>query len=110
VESEGEYNPFTPSQTAIISFQTIAFILGTHFHSPPHLWDNQPKDRVYLDYLFVRMAQAQQAKHMESSQQEAARYNATQSKNQRGKSIRTTSDSAELEDFFDRVNQDLRTE
>ena len=110
MESEGEYNPFTPKQAAILSSQTISFVLGSHFHCPPHLWDNQPIERVQLDFMFVKMAQEQQAKELEKTQQDTERYNASQSKSHRGKSIRTTSDSAELEDFFDRVNQDLRTE
>jgi len=110
IESEGVYNPFNPEQSAVLSLQTITFILGSHFNCPPHSWDNQPIDRVYLDYLFVRVSQEQQAKHLEESQREAARYNASQSKSHRGKSIRTSSDSAELEDFFERTNQNLRTD
>lgn len=110
VESDGEQNPFNPTQTVVLSLQTITFILGTHFNCPPHSWDNQPIDRVYLDYLFVRVMQEQQAKQMEKTQKEAGRYNASQSKSHRGKSIRTSSDSAELEDFFERTNQNLRTD
>ena len=110
VESDGKHNPFNPTQAAVLSLQTITFILGTHFNCPPHSWDNQPIDRVYLDYLFVRVMQEEQAKQIEESQREAARNNASKSNSHRGKSVRTTSDSAELEDFFERTNQNLRTD
>ena len=74
------------------------------------MWDNQPLDRVMLDYLFVRVIQKQQQKEMTKQKKEMdTRYNA-RSNNKGGRPLRTTSDAAELDDFFDRTNTELRGE
>jgi len=46
---------------------------------------------------------------MKKAERDAKRYNATGNRN-KGRPIRTTSDSAELTDFFDRMNENLRTD
>ena len=71
------------------------------------MWDDQPLDRVYLDYIFVIASQKKQEKEMKKIQKENKRYNATGNSN-KGRPVRTTSDSAELSDFFDRMNENLR--
>tara|TARA_R100000231_G_scaffold136456_1_gene111760 strand:- start:2549 stop:2839 length:291 start_codon:yes stop_codon:yes gene_type:complete len=90
----------------MLSFQTITFVLGSHFNCPPHMWDDQPVDRVYLDYLMVRVNQEQQTEEMKKARKEAERYNAGGNRN-KGRPLRTTSDSANLDDFFERFNQQL---
>lgn len=91
----------------MLSFQTITFVLGSHFNCPPHSWDDQPIDRVYLDYLFVRVHQEQQSEEMKKARKDSERYNAGGNRH-KGMPIRTTSDSANLDDFFDRYNEQLR--
>ena len=70
------------------------------------MWDDQPVDRVYLDYLMVRVNQKQQTEEMKKARKEAERYNAGGNRN-KGRPLRTTSDSANLDDFFERFNQQL---
>tara|TARA_R100000008_G_C3557929_1_gene154317 strand:+ start:177 stop:482 length:306 start_codon:yes stop_codon:yes gene_type:complete len=93
----------------LLSLHAITFVLGSHFNCPPHLWDGQTAERVYLDYIFVQAAQKEQEKTMKKAERDAKRYNATGNRN-KGRPIRTTSDSAELTDFFDRMNENLRTD
>ena len=81
-------------------------MLGKHFSCPPHSWDNLPTNRVYLDYIFMQSAQELQRKEEEKESRKAKRYNANSNQN-KGRPIRTTSDSANLEDFFDRTNANL---
>jgi hypothetical protein len=109
VESDGKINPFSPKQAAILSYETITFMLGTHFNSPPHEWNDQPVERVMLDYLFLRVYQEQERKEADKAKRDAKRYN-TKGSRHKGRPLRTTSDDAVLGDFFDRVNQDLRDE
>lgn len=91
----------------ILSYQTMRFVLGTHFHCPPHAWDDQPFDRVMLDYMFVQAVQQKQSDEMEKRQKEMKRqYNSGNNKG--GRVIRTTSDAGELEDYFDRINAEMR--
>ena len=73
------------------------------------MWDELPPDRVYLDYLFVIASQKQQEKEMQKMQKENKRYN-TDSNQNKGRAIRTTSDSANLADSFDIMNAKLREE
>lgn len=109
IDSEGKVNPFSKEQTNALTFQTIRFVLGTHFNCPPHSWDDQPYDRVMLDYMFVQVSQEKQAEALEKQRKEQQRqYN--KGNNKGGRVIRTTSDAGELEDFFDRVNADMRGE
>jgi len=62
-----------------------------------------------LDYMFVQLTQEQQSEALEKQKKEQQRqYNGGNSKG--GRVIRTTSDVGELEDFFDRVNVDMRDE
>ena len=62
-----------------------------------------------LDYMFVQAVQKKQSAEMEKRQKEMKRqYN--KGNNKGGRVIRTTSDAGELEDFFDRVNADMRNE
>jgi len=91
----------------ILSYQTMRFVLGTHFNCPPHSWDDQPFDRVMLDYMFVQAVQQKQSADMEKKQKEMKRqYN--KGNNKGGRVIRTTSDAGELEDYFDRINAEMR--
>ena len=90
----------------MLSFHTMTFVLGSHFNCPPHSWDDQPIDRVYLDYLLVRVNQEQQTEEMKKARKNAERYNAGGNQN-KGMPIRTTSDSANLDDFFERFNKQL---
>lgn len=109
IDSEGKANPFNTEQTNILTHQTIRFVLGTHFNSPPHSWDDLPYDRVMLDYMFVQLTQEKQAEAIEKQRKDQQRqYNKGNSKG--GRVIRTTSDAGELEDFFERVNADMRGE
>lgn len=85
----------------------MTFILGTHFNCPPHFWDDMPPDRVLLDYAFVIATKTEEKKMMEKAEKDAKRYNAGGNRN-KGRPVRTTSDSSELGDFFERTNQDLR--
>jgi len=62
-----------------------------------------------LDYMFVQAVQKKQAADMEKKQKEMERQY-KQGNNKGGRVIRTTSDAGELEDFFDRVNVDMRDE
>lgn len=73
------------------------------------MWDDQPAERVYLDYIFVIASQKEQEKAMKKAESQSKRYNAKGSSH-KGRPIRTTSDSAELTDFFDRMNESLREE
>jgi len=66
-------------------------------------------DRVYLDYLMVKTMQEIQSKEQEKIQKESRRYNATGNRN-KGRPIRTTSDAADLGDYFDRINTDMRVD
>lgn len=105
LESGGEKNPFTAKQTALLSMQTVTFVLGSHFNCPPHSWDDLPADRVYLDYLFVMATKEIESKEQEKALKESKRYNAKSNQN-KGRPLRTTSDAAELDDFFDRINSE----
>ena len=62
-----------------------------------------------LDYMFVQVSQEKQAEAIEKQRKDQQRqYN--KGNNKGGRVIRTTSDAGELEDFFDRVNADMREE
>ena len=62
-----------------------------------------------LDYIFVKAVQEKQAEELEKQQKKTqSQYKQGNSKG--GRVIRTTSDAGELEDFFDRVNADMRSE
>ena len=50
-----------------------------------------------------------QSKEQEKIQKESRRYNATGNRN-KGRPIRTTSDAADLGDYFDRINTDMRVD
>ena len=93
----------------VLTFNTITYVLGSHFNCPPHSWDDQPVERVYLDYLMVKSMQEIQSKEQEKIQKESRRYNATGNRN-KGRPIRTTSDAADLGDYFDRINTDMRVD
>ena len=71
------------------------------------MWDDLPPERVYLDYLFVISSQKQQEKEIEKMQKDDKRYNARGNQN-KGRPIRTTSDSANLADSFDLMNAKMR--
>lgn len=71
------------------------------------MWDDLPPERVYLDYLFVISSQKQQQKEIEKMQKDDKRYNARGNQN-KGRPIRTTSDSRNLADSFDLMNAKLR--
>jgi len=60
-----------------------------------------------LDYMFVQAVQQKQSAEMEKKQKEMKRqYN--KGNNKGGRVIRTTSDAGELEDYFDRINAEMR--
>jgi hypothetical protein len=105
--SDRDTNDFTFEQNLLLSRQSVTFILGTHFNCPPHFWDDMPPDRVLLDYAFVIATKTEEKKMMEKAEKDAKRYNAGGNRN-KGRPVRTTSDSSELGDFFERTNQDLR--
>jgi len=71
------------------------------------MWDDLPPERVQLDYLFVIASQKQQEKQMEKIEKDNKRYNANSNQN-KGRPVRTTSDSANLSDSFDLMNAKLR--
>ena len=91
----------------LLSHHAVTFILGTHFNCPPHMWDDLPPERVFLHYLFVIAAQKQEQKQMEKMEKDSKRYNANSNQN-KGRPIRTTSDSANLADSFDLMNAKMR--
>jgi hypothetical protein len=99
-----------PTEQSLLAFQTITFVLGTHFNCPPHMWDNQPVERVMLDYHFVTIANEMKNEAMEKVQKDAQRKANISGGAKNGKPLRTTSDSASLGDFFERMNQDIREE
>ncbi len=70
---DGDPDGITTEQMQILGHSTITFILGTHFNCPPHMWDDQPPERVMLDYFMVRAAKEQEAKQMEKMNREAKR-------------------------------------
>lgn len=106
LQSEGKYNPFDVKQNLFLSSYTVTYMLGKHFNCPPHSWDNLPSERVYMDYIFMQAATEIEQKKIEKEQKKSKRYNANSNQN-KGRPIRTTSDSANLEDFFDRTNANL---
>ena len=53
IQSDGEKNPFTPSQQALLAHKTITFALGSHF-DVRHMWDD--RDSV-SDFIFMRVSQ-----------------------------------------------------
>tara|TARA_R110000744_G_scaffold130264_2_gene237913 strand:+ start:1858 stop:2199 length:342 start_codon:yes stop_codon:yes gene_type:complete len=106
LETEGKHNPFDKKQSLILSSYTVTYLLGKHFSCPPHSWDNMPPDRVYLDYIFMQSALKIEQNNEKKQQRNNKRYNANSNQN-KGRPIRTTSDSANLEDFFDRTNANL---
>ena len=79
-------------QKSILAFQTITFVLGTHFNCPPHMWDDQPVQRVLLDYKFVSIANELKQEAMEKAQKTAKQSGGAKN----GRPLRTTSDSAAL--------------
>lgn len=91
----------------MLSHQAITFVLGSHFNCPPHSWDNQSPESVYFLYNFVRAHQEKQAEQSKRVEKQTSRYNAGGNQN-KGRHIRTTSDSATLQDSFDLMNQRLR--
>jgi len=91
----------------MLSYQAITYVLGSHFNCPPHSWDDQPPERVYFLYNFVRAHQEKQAEESKRLEKQRSRYNAQGNQN-KGRHIRTTSDSATLQDSFDLMNQKLR--
>tara|TARA_R110000744_G_scaffold238699_1_gene356167 strand:+ start:208 stop:519 length:312 start_codon:yes stop_codon:yes gene_type:complete len=95
-------------EQSLLAFQTITFVLGTHFKCPPHMWDNQPVARVLLDYQFVTVANELKNEAMEKIQKDAQRKSNISGGAKNGKPLRTTSDSESLGDFFERTNQDMR--
>ncbi len=76
----------------------VTFFLGHFFKCPPHSWDNQPPERVVLDYLMMTVYQEQQAEMMDKLKREQ-NLGAT-----KGRQVRTISDA----DFFDKMNERLR--
>lgn len=96
-------------QMTILSYQAMAFTLGTHFKCPPHFWDDMPPQRVMLDYMIVRAASEKKAEMIERMTKEAQKQ-AKMGGNNKGQPIRTTSDESALYDFFDRHNTKLRGE
>jgi|OM-RGC.v1.035073168 hypothetical protein len=68
------------------------------------MWDDQPPERVMLDYFMVRAAKEQEAKQMEKMNREAKRGGSAN----KGRPLRTTSDADGLDDFFDRINESMR--
>tara|TARA_R100001463_G_scaffold108490_2_gene163029 strand:+ start:2170 stop:2496 length:327 start_codon:yes stop_codon:yes gene_type:complete len=104
VQSDGEKNPFTPSQQAILAHKTITFALGSHFKCPPHMWDDQSHDSVMLDFIFMRVSQQVTKTEMEKMSKNAGRYTGNKGHHKGGRPLRTTSD----EDYFERVNQQMR--
>lgn len=106
---EEERPKFNFKQSTILSYQAITFALGSHFKCPPHFWDDQPPDRVLMDYMIVRAANDKRAEMMERMQKEAEkRFKGGQTN--KGQPLRTTSDEASLGDFFERHNLKMRDE
>lgn len=104
--SEDERPDLDPQQAFILSYQAITFGLGTHFHCPPHFWDNMPADRVMLDYMIMRAANDKKAEMIERMKKDAERQ-MKRGQGNKGRPIRTTSDGEALDDFFERHNQKL---
>ena len=104
---ESERPDLDMTQATILSYQAITFALGTHFHCPPHFWDDQPPDRVLLDYMIVRAASDKKAEMLERMKKQAERQ-MKHGRGNKGQPLRTTSDGAALGDFFERHNQQMR--
>tara|TARA_R100000152_G_C6697302_1_gene127580 strand:+ start:45 stop:371 length:327 start_codon:yes stop_codon:yes gene_type:complete len=104
IKSDGEENPFDPKQQMVLAHQTISFALGHYFKCPPHMWDGQTHERVMLDFLFMRATQEMTKEEMDKMQKNISRYNVNGGHHKGGRPLRTTSD----EDYFDRVNQQMR--
>jgi|TARA_R100001015_G_C4630926_1_gene192983 hypothetical protein len=107
IHSDGRVGDFTPEQSVALSYQTITYVLGSHFNCPPHSWDDQPPEKVHFLYNFVKAVQEKQSEEMERARKDAGRYNAGGKRN-KGQPLRTTSDSATLTDSFDLMNARLR--
>tara|TARA_R100000152_G_C6571019_1_gene38342 strand:- start:24 stop:311 length:288 start_codon:yes stop_codon:yes gene_type:complete len=93
----------------MLSYRAITFVLGTHFNCPPHSWDDQPPDEVQFLYNFVRAFQEKQIDDQKRYNSQSSRYNTGGNRN-KGRPLRTTSDSATLTDSFDLMNAKLREE
>tara|TARA_B100000963_G_C22337152_1_gene541302 strand:+ start:209 stop:562 length:354 start_codon:yes stop_codon:yes gene_type:complete len=103
---EDEKPKLNPQQALILSYQAMTFGLGTHFHCPPHFWDNMPADRVMLDYMIMRAANDKKAEMIERMKKDAERQ-MKKGQGNKGRPIRTTSDGETLHDFFELHNQKL---
>lgn len=101
---EDERPDLNVTQATILSYQAITFGLGTHFGCPPHFWDDQPPDRVMLDYMIMRAANEKKAEMLERMKKQAERQ-MKHGRGNKGQPIRTTSDGDSLDDFFERHNQ-----
>lgn len=84
-------------KVGILSHSIITFFLGHFFKCPPHSWDNQPPERVILDYLMMSAYRDQEAEMLDKLKREQ-NIGAT-----KGRSVKTTSDA----DFFERMNTGL---
>jgi len=93
----------------MLSYQAITFVLGTHFNCPPHSWNDQTPEEVHFLYNFVRAFQEKQANEQKRAKNQSSRYNAGGNRN-KGRPLRTTSDSATLTDSFELMNAKLREE
>lgn len=100
ISSDGEKNPFTPPQQTILAHKTVTFALGSYFKCPPHSWDDQSHESVMLDFIFMRAAQDITKSEMDKMHKNMSKG----ANNKSGRPLRTTSD----EDYFERVNQQMR--
>jgi hypothetical protein len=96
-------------QQRILTFQSITFMLGSHFNCPPHSWDDQPAQRVLLDFYFVSIANEIKKESVEKMQKDMERKSKSGGGSKGGRPLRTTSDSLN-DDFFERINQEMREE
>jgi len=68
------------------------------------MWDDQPAERVLLDYNFMRVAQQTTMEEMDKARKNMERYNGGRGHHKGGRPLRTTSDG----DYFERHNQSMR--
>jgi len=107
---EGEDIELTHEQARLLTYQSITFMLGTHFNCPPHSWDDQPVDKVLLDFYFVSISNQIKKENMEKMQKDMQMKSKMGGGSKGGRPLRTTSDKQNFGDFFERINQNMREE
>ena len=96
---DGEGNtPIASQKIPLLAYTLPTFFLGQFFHCPPHSWDDQPPERVILDYYTLTVFKEIEAESMDKLKREQGMSQG------KGRAVRTTSDI----DFFEQMNAGLK--